>query len=310
MGTCVSADAEMTSAAAPSAPPAPAMTESESAAPAVAAVSTTFSTPSTALLAGEPSQSITKMCELCNSQIHWSDFQLHQRRCAGDHQSCAACGEHILKRHLQDHQPDCIRRLQEQEDLDIAAMAAERVDLRRAGVLKDAQLKALEYVATNAQTLSAAAEPSVIGRLRTMGYDEHHLRSVKRFIRGHAPLIIHVNLAIRQALLNDTHYRNQFETGTSCGTLSASGRTQCEAQLFNSCYTAATIATHRVKYGALCWHVDPSGVASAIGYGNSYLLLNEQMRARVTIAPCDTLGAMPLLGVCQLHRAGSRWVCV
>jgi hypothetical protein len=213
----------------------------------------------------------------------------------------------ILKQQLDPHQSDCIRRSQEQEELDTRAIAAERLDLHRAGVLNEAQLKALEYVASRAQTLSATSEPGVLGRLRAMGYDEHHFRSVRRFIRRHAPLVIHVNLAIRQALLSDTHYRNQFETGTSCGSLSAASRTHCEAKLFNNVYTAATLATHRVKYGALSWHVDPSGVASAIGYGDSYLLLSEQMRARVTIAPCDTLGAMPELGVCQWKH--SRKMC-
>lgn len=91
----------------------------------------------------------------------------------------------------------------------------------------------------------------------------------------------------------------QFETGTSCGSLSLSSRTACEAKMFNSAYDVATKAHDRVKYGACCWQCDPSGVASAIGYGDSYLLLNEATRARVTIAPCDTLGSMPELGVCQ-----------
>lgn len=72
---------------------------------------------------------------------------------------------------------------------------------------------ALEYVAARAQSLSAAAEPALVARLRSLAYDEHHLRAVKRFIRRHAPLVIHVNLAIRQPLLSDTHYRSQVRSG-------------------------------------------------------------------------------------------------
>jgi hypothetical protein len=44
----------------------------------------------------------------------------------------------------------------------------------------------------------------------------------------------------------DTHYRNQFETKTSCGTLSSSARSQWEDGLFNKIYAKAT-GYERVK---------------------------------------------------------------
>ena len=37
-------------------------------------------------------------------------------------------------------------------------------------------------------------------------------------------------------LVNDTHYRNQFETSTSGGCLSTSARTGWEDRLFNNFY--------------------------------------------------------------------------
>lgn len=50
-------------------------------------------------------------------------------------------------------------------------------------------------------------------------------------------------------LLHDTHYRNQFETGTSSGVLNLQQRGQWETELFDGTYDKSN-PSDRVKYGA------------------------------------------------------------
>ena len=53
-----------------------------------------------------------------------------------------------------------------------------------------------------------------------MGFTEKDTESALKYIRDEAPIIIHFNLAkCIGFFVNDTHYRNQFETATSGGLL-------------------------------------------------------------------------------------------
>ena len=55
---------------------------------------------------------------------------------------------------------------------------------------------------------------------------------VLSYIRDEAPLVIHIHLDRHiDKLLADTHYRNQFDTKTSCGTLSEATRIEWEVWL-------------------------------------------------------------------------------
>jgi hypothetical protein len=52
------------------------------------------------------------------------------------------------------------------------------------------------------------------------------------FVRSRAPLVVHFKAdALLQRLAEDTHYRNQFETKTSSGKLSATSRCACPAPM-------------------------------------------------------------------------------
>ena len=86
----------------------------------------------------------------------------------------------------------------------------------------------------------------------------------------------------------------------SGGTLSSSSRTGCESRMFGGHYTSTTAAFDRVKYGCLNHCVEPAGVGSASGYGDSFLLLQSStVRARVTVAPHDSLGTSPPLATLE-----------
>lgn len=53
-------------------------------------------------------------------------------------------------------------------------------------------------------------------RVQAKKWTEAELNECYRYIRDRAPILIHVNLdKVLSFLLKDTHYRNQFETGTS-----------------------------------------------------------------------------------------------
>lgn len=127
-------------------------------------------------------------------------MQLHRRRCGGDWRCCGGCDDYFPLSQLSQHQPQCILRDQQAEADAVARMQREREQMRQSGLLTDAQLKALQHVTTQAAQLSKAAEPALIDRFNSLGYDEHHMRRVLRFIREHCPVLIHVNLSQRSAV--------------------------------------------------------------------------------------------------------------
>ena len=57
-----------------------------------------------------------------------------------------------------------------------------------------------------------------------------YLRTLQ-WVRSAAPIIIHINLdKVLQFLVKDTHYRNQFETGTSGGSTDLNARSSWEVR--------------------------------------------------------------------------------
>jgi hypothetical protein len=164
-------------------------------------------------------------------------------------------------------------------------------------------------------------------RFVRLGFTEKHLHSTLRYIRNDVPLIIHVNLdrvyvvvsvlpvpvgpaSLYRSLdgfLKDTHYRNQFETGTSGGALSFHARRVCLVSACSGCdvecrrgriafsTTCTTTASRltgsrsgrgeecrcalsgvrlRVKYGVLNIVKDPNGVLSCSAYVSDMVLLS------------------------------------
>merc|ERR1712228_382360 len=86
--------------------------------------------------------------------------------------------------------------------------------------------------------------------------------------------------------MGDSHYRNQFETGTSNGLFNSHLRESWEEKLFGECYKDAT-PFERPKYGVLDIMNDPEGVVAATQYGRSYAIL-KQARFRCTLTPRDS----------------------
>jgi len=118
-----------------------------------------------------------------------------------------------------------------------------------------------------------------------------------------APIIIHIDLdSVGRYLMEDSYYRNQFETGTTKGLNILPIREGWEEKLFGECYKDA-LPFERPKYGVLDIMNDPEGVAAAKEYGRSYAIL-KQARFRCTITPRDS--GQPSVG---FEHAGTLDMC-
>jgi hypothetical protein len=86
-------------------------------------------------------------------------------------------------------------------------------------------------------------------------------------------------------LIQDSYYRNAFEVGTSTGSSSLKQRKVWEDALFSQSYEKAA-PVERVKYGFL------HGFAPVrLTYGDSLLLLKEEIKERCTLTIGDSSGA-------------------
>lgn len=64
-------------------------------------------------------------------------------------------------------------------------------------------------------------------RVNKLGYKNSDLENLHFYIENYAPIIIHIHITRHmEFFIKDTHYRSQFETGKSSGSLSRSSRIQ------------------------------------------------------------------------------------
>jgi len=136
----------------------------------------------------------------------------------------------------------------------------------------------------------------LIERISKLGYSEKDLGNLHHYIMHYAPIIIHMHVNTHfHFFVKDTHYRNQFETSVSSGSLSHSARTGWEDRMFDKKHHSAT-GFERVKYGTMNFTNDPSGVRCCSGYGQSYFLLKTHVRDRCTITDMDSSSSTATLG--------------
>eukprot|EP00929_Paragymnodinium_shiwhaense_P089058 TRINITY_DN49316_c0_g2_i1.p1 TRINITY_DN49316_c0_g2~~TRINITY_DN49316_c0_g2_i1.p1 ORF type:complete len:906 (-),score=256.73 TRINITY_DN49316_c0_g2_i1:233-2950(-) len=162
-------------------------------------------------------------------------------------------------------------------------------ELEAATPLKPCQQKALTTIRNLARTRHRQALWKLQSRLKKLGYSGREMELTLAWIREEAPIIIQVDIAtIGIHFMNDTHYRNQFETRTSGGLLSEEGRKQWETDLFKGAYDGPDVkAFDRCKYGCLNVMNDYRGVCRTEMYGGSYMYLKD-CRLRCTFSPRDS----------------------
>jgi hypothetical protein len=155
--------------------------------------------------------------------------------------------------------------------------------------LEPCQRIALENVHRRCRALHLQALPKLQKRVRDLGFSSQDLEVALTWMRRHVPIIVHIDVAkVGAHLANDSHYRNQFETSISGGTLDHAKRKRWEDSLFEGAYSAA-LPFDRCKYGVLNVTNDPQGVRTCLQYGLSYLLLRG-VRSRTTFCSTDSAG--------------------
>ena len=81
------------------------------------------------------------------------------------------------------------------------------------------------YMHEKSEKLHWKAEKALTGRIESLGYKAGDLENLHHYIVNYAPIIIHMHANNHmQFFVKDTHYRNQFETKKSSGSLSESSR--------------------------------------------------------------------------------------
>lgn len=124
--------------------------------------------------------------------------------------------------------------------------------------------------------------------MKKLGYSLEDPNNLQYYIENHAPIIIHINVSKHmQFFIKDTHYRSQFETNKSSGSLSRPSRITWEDRMFDQKYSKAS-DFERVKYGVVNFTNDPKGVSCCASYGQSYFLLKEHVRQRCTFTDRDS----------------------
>ena len=146
------------------------------------------------------------------------------------------------------------------------------------------QKQALMYVSNKAKHESQKVldeNGTLTLRAKKLKISESDLLKTLEYIKDKIPLVIHVHVAVLELLVNDTHYRNQFETNRSGGKLCAFSRKSWENNMFNNIYDNV-IPFDRCKYGCINTNNNYRAVRSAYLYGDNYFVLKHHMRSRTT----------------------------
>ncbi|CAJ1457322.1 unnamed protein product [Effrenium voratum] len=179
------------------------------------------------------------------------------------------------------HDPETLRVILQECGISPEAQAhwrltASESELDSAAGLRLCQQEAIRHIRNLAQENHERALPDLQKRVRKLGYTDTDLWMVLSWIRELAPIIVHINVdKIGKFFMEDSHYRNQFETNTSGGLLKTSAREKWERGLFGTAYDRAS-AFERPKYGVQNIWNDPRGVVGARQYGSTL----GQSRAR------------------------------
>eukprot|EP00930_Biecheleria_cincta_P045374 TRINITY_DN31282_c0_g1_i1.p1 TRINITY_DN31282_c0_g1~~TRINITY_DN31282_c0_g1_i1.p1 ORF type:complete len:677 (+),score=132.93 TRINITY_DN31282_c0_g1_i1:190-2031(+) len=153
--------------------------------------------------------------------------------------------------------------------------------------LTPCQKRAVSNIRCIAKVNHAKALPVLQRRVAKLGFKDMDLWTTLSWVRDFAPVIVHFWFdRMCKFLLEDTHYRSQFETGSSCGLNNREVRERWERDLFQGAYDGCK-DFERPKYGVLNVHNDYRGVVRAAQYGDCYMILKD-FRLRTTFSPEDS----------------------
>ena len=204
--------------------------------------------------------------------------------------TCDICYELYDTEQLQNHLLTCMeQQIKKMKQIDDKHNADKLI-------LTDTQQKALHYANKKAKIYTKNMHLLVLARLQMNNYTENDLNAVISYMQTKMPIIIHVRLDNDKIkiIYNDTHYRNTFEIFKN-KPIETNPRVQWENTLFGKIYGLVD-GVERVKYGALNLTNDPNGLKSCLGYGDSYFVLKNKVKERISFVQGDSCGQ-------QLHIA-------
>lgn len=210
---------------------------------------------------------------------------------------CEFCYENFSLELIDSHQASCYetqeKLLKKLSKTDIDKVNIDKIDetaLIQKYIepdLTETQQKAIAYVFKKSKIFSHSIELMLLGRFLEMDYTKEDFKIVTKFIKT-VPIIIHFHPnKMMNYMIEDTHYRNLFETKTSSGSTSTTARTTWENVLFNKLYNDS-VGTDRVKYGVININNDPTGSSAATSYGDSYIELKEEVKNRTSFTYGDS----------------------
>lgn len=158
--------------------------------------------------------------------------------------------------------------------------------------LTEKQEKGIEFFKKKSRIISRQIKELLQAKLCELGYTIKHVDYIDDYMKTVSPIVHFKALTCLQYMEKDTHYRNLFETNTSSGSRSFPSRENWEDNLFMKKYSDAT-PFERVKYGAINIFKSPYGVSSAYRYGESYMVLHDELKDRVSFVFGDSSSKQP-----------------
>jgi hypothetical protein len=170
--------------------------------------------------------------------------------------------------------------------------------------LAPCQRTALKHITAKAKASHESALKKLFERCDKNGFTKDKVAAALVYFRNTVQIVIHVkkeHLLDRKKLAGDTHYRNQFETGTSGGLSCLKTREAWERALFAGAYDGCD-SFNRPKYGVVNVVNDRRGIKAAMQYGECFLELSAAARRRCTFSGEDSGGiADSRLATCDYY---------
>ena len=252
-------------------------------------------------------------CNVCFDVVAPSEMKTHMEEClksqigelndlnTKNYNRCLSCLRDFPPCEFNSHIRDCDDMLLGDIDrFKTFSPNLSEIDWASAALTRE-QRDAMDYVVKKAKTLSDQADSSLFQRIGKLGFNKDDLDKTLEWIKMDSPIIIHVFLdKLLPILINETHYKNQFETGTSHGSRDLKARKTWENNIFNNIYDKAE-GRDRVKYGVLNIVGDIRGVKSCKQYGDSFFILRK-VRLRTSFASADSSHASVKIASCEHYK--------
>lgn len=181
--------------------------------------------------------------------------------------NCGICKCAIIAEHFEEHYNKCIHN-------------------PLMFMLSDYQRCAIKYCNNSSKIAMKKTKDDLQKIWNAYGYSDADLKNVKKHITE-SPVIIHFNFDnLAQTFETDTKYKNCYELHK----MRDNGdifRTHIEDFLFNKIYNSVP-AKDKVKYGCINIYRSQYGVRSAAGYGDSYIVLKENVKDRMSFVFGDS----------------------